>query len=75
MKLIDFVRYERAKPLGFDDLRPMAMRKGLRYMEYGAVASHRSLKSLLPGSVSGVLILFTDKKKTQWKNRPLLSAV
>ena len=66
--LVDFVRYERAKPLGFDDLRPMVMRKGLRYMEYATVAKGaHSLKSLLPKTVSGVLILFTDKAKRNGK--------
>lgn len=64
MSLIEFVREERARPLDFDDLKPMVHRAGLRYMEYSAI-DHRthSLKSLLPKRECGVLILFTDTKK------------
>ncbi len=40
----------------------MSFRKGLKAMEYDSIHGH-SLKSLLPGKTSGVLLLFMDHRK------------
>ena len=62
MSLIKFVRAERARPLDFEDLKPMVHRAGLRYLKYSAIEASHSLKSLLPKRECGILILFTDTK-------------
>ena len=43
-------------------VKKLSQRKGLKYMEYKDVVG-KSFKQLLPGKVSGLLILVMDKRK------------
>ena len=61
LKLTDFVKYERGLPLDMDQVKKLVTRKGLRYKTYDEIVKQRmTLKSLLPTTESGVLILFED---------------
>ena len=65
LKLIDFVRYERSLPLGFDEVKALVSRPGLTYKTYDSIVRQRAtLKSLLPKKNCGVLILFEDQHHT-----------
>ena len=59
MYLRQLIEEERKKPMGPKDVLALAYRKGLRSMDYDDLAG-KSLKTLLPGEESGILILFTD---------------
>ena len=58
-----FLEYEMTQPLGFDQLKPMIYRKNLRNIDYEHIKKSDTLKTLLPKPNSGLLILFSDKRK------------
>jgi hypothetical protein len=66
MFLRKLIELERQKPLDKDDVLAMAFRKGLKYLYYDDIGK-RSLKQLLPGKSSGLLILFTDHRHPKKK--------
>ena len=59
MYLKEFIEKERAKPLGADEVLKMSYRAALREMDYEKLEG-KSLKTLLPKTPSGILIMFTD---------------
>ena len=59
MYLRQLVEQEREKPMGAKEVLALAYRKGLRSMNYDELKG-KTLKALLPGEESGLLILFTD---------------
>ena len=56
------IQKEKERPIGEKEIMRMSFRKGLKAMEYDSIHGH-SLKTLLPGKTSGVLLLFMDKRK------------
>jgi len=58
------IQKERERPIGEKEILKMSFRKGLKTLEYDSIRGH-SIKSLLPGKTSGVLLLFMDHRKPQ----------
>ena len=61
--LARFIRHERSLPLPWKRLKQMVFRKNLRYKTYDKIRTTDTIRSLLPESESGLVVLFMDRKK------------
>ena len=68
MLLKKIVRQLRSEALEDSVVMKMAMRHGLKSIDYEKIISMRSLRQVLPKPTSGVLIFFTDHAKP---NKPI----
>ena len=62
MLLRDLMSAVESDPMDVEHVKKLSQRKGLKYLEYKDVVG-KSLKQLLPGRNSGLLILIMDNRK------------
>ena len=62
MLLRDLMSAVESDPMDVEHVKKLSQRKGLKYLEYKDVVG-KSMKQLLPGRTSGLLILIMDNRK------------